>query len=137
MRKGHYIDYRKVAANNTKYYVDGKSLRQVAEESGVSYDTLLGRWKRGLRTYEELTNTEGCKNAEFMMECATAKGRRLLKSIERSGMNMTEVSKRSGVARSVIWNFCHNDSDMSSDRLFSVCDTVKCSMDYVMGLCRS
>ena len=97
-------------------------------------DTIRARWQRGLRTYEELTNTEGLHGAEFRMECATAKGRRLLKSIEASGMNLTDVSKKSGVARSCIWNFCHNDSDMSSDRLSAICMTVKCSMDYVMGL---
>jgi transcriptional regulator with XRE-family HTH domain len=66
------------------------------------------------------------------MECATAKGRRLLMSIQKSGMNLTDVAKRTGISRSTIYNFCHNDMDMSSNRLFVICDTVHCSMDYVM-----
>lgn len=130
----YQYDQKKISARRTKNFCEGKTLRQLSEESGVPLETIRHRWSRGLRTYEDLTNDEGLHGAEFRMECATAKGKRLLKSIEKSGMNLTEVSHKSGVARSSIWNFCHNDSDMSSDRLSAVCMTVKCSMDYVMGL---
>ncbi len=128
------MSYKSLAERNTKNFCNGKTLRQISEESGVPLTTIQHRWMRGLRTYDELTNNENLHGAEFRMECATAKGRRLLKSIEASGMNLTDVSKRTGISRSVIWNFCHNDTDMSSNRLFAICTVVNCSMDYVMGV---
>lgn len=116
---------------NTRF-CDGKTMRELSIESGIPLPTINNRWGRGLRTYEELTSDEGLHGAEFRMKCATLKGERLLRAIQKSGLNITDVSKRTGVSRQVIYNFCHNDSDISSNRLCAVCDAVCVSMDYIM-----
>lgn len=122
--------------DRTRIYVDGKSLKEISEESGVSIDTVRHRYSRGLRTYEELASDEGLHNNNFRLEIATAPGRRFLKAADDKNITLSTLSKRTGISRSTIWNFMCNSGDISSKRLASLCDAVGVSMDYVMGLKR-
>ncbi len=43
----------------TKRVCDGKSLRAISEETGISVNTLVYRWNQGKRTYKELVGERG------------------------------------------------------------------------------
>lgn len=46
----------------------------------------------------------------------------------------TEIHKRTGVARSTIYEFMYNNRDISSARLAKICGCLNISMDYICGL---
>lgn len=122
--------------NRTRIFVDGMSLREISERSGVPLDTIRGRHTRGVRTLEGLTRDDNLHNNAYRVDVACEKGKRLLKYAIEKNLTMTDIANRSGVPRSSIYGFIYNDTDMSSMRLAKICGVVGCSMDQVMGLRR-
>lgn len=116
--------------------VDGKTLKEISEESGVSVETVRHRYSRGIRSYDELASDVGLHNNKFRLEVATGSGRRFLEAADKKNITLSVLSERTGISRSTIWNFICNSGDISSNRLASLCDVVGVSMDYVMGLKR-
>lgn len=116
--------------------VEGKTLREISEESGVPLDTVRHRHLRGLRTYAELANDENLHNNKFRLSIATGPGRRFLEVADKKGITIEFMHQRTGISRTTIWNFMRNTGDISSYRLASLCDVVGVSMDYIMGLKR-
>ena len=116
--------------------VEGMTLREISDKSGVPLETVRHRYTRGLRTLPELSKDDNLHNNEYRLEVACDKGRRFLQAVMDRDLSLEQVMKRSGVHRSCIWNFIYNDGDISSLRLAKLCGVVGCSMDYVMGLKR-
>ena len=115
-------------------YVEGMTLRQISEKYDVPLDTVTHRYSRGIHDLDGLTSTEFLKNNKHRLNIAYGNGKRFLEeSIDRN-INLDELSRRTGISRSAIWNFIYNRGDISSVRLAKLCGVVGCSMDYVMGL---
>ena len=120
----------------TRIFVDGMSLREISDKSGVPIDTVRHRYMSGKRTIEELTRNDNLHNDAYRVEVACGSGKRFLENAVDRHISLTEVSKRSGVPRSSIYHFIYNNGDISSLRLAKICGVVGCSMDQVMGLKR-
>ena len=61
-------------------------------------------------------------------------GERLQGILNQKDIELTNVSKRTGIARSTLYDFIYNGRDISSARLAVICKHVGVSMDYIMGL---
>jgi len=116
--------------------VDGKTLNQIAEETGIKFKTLETRYHRGIRNYEEITKPVLYKNDNDRLEWATIKGKKVLEASFRKRITLQQLCKRSGVSRCAVEGFLYYDTDISAMRLAKICSVVGVSMDYVMGLKR-
>ena len=115
-------------------YVEGMTLRQISKKYDVPLDTVAHRYSRGIHDLAGLTSKEFLKNNKHRLNTAYGNGRRFLeKSIEKN-IALDELSRRTGISRSTLWNFIYYKGDISSMRLAKLCSVVGCSMDYVMGL---
>lgn len=121
-----------------KRYVDGKTLKQIEAETGISYKTLAYRYVRGDRTMESITRpVMHNHNDENRLDMCTDKGRRFLQAVMQKNMTLKRVYELSGVDKGTIYAFMYENTDISSMRLAKICGVVGVSMDYVMGLRRS
>ena len=50
-----YYPLPQLKGKPNRIFVNGKTLNQIAEESGIRLDTVQHRYSRGVRTYEGLT----------------------------------------------------------------------------------
>lgn len=127
---------RKMGKEN-RIFVDGKTLNQIAEESGIKLDTIQHRYSRGIRTYEGLT-----KPSKRMLRGAEMRkpmyimdsGDRMMEVIIKSGISMAELARRTGLSTSTIYAFVYEHVDISSARLAKLCGALGCSSDYILGL---
>ena len=121
-----------------RIYVDGKTLNQIAQESGIRLDTVQHRYSRGVRTYEGLTKPSHIsvehKKVSKKAYCIMSAGERVMERIWELDMPLQTLSDRTGVSRSTLYAFLYNGTDLSSMRLAKVCVVLGLSMDYVMGL---
>ena len=121
-----------------RIYVDGKTLNQIAKESGMTLDTVQHRYSRGVRTYEGLTKPSHIsvehKKVSKKAYCIMSAGERVMERIWELDMPLQTLSDRTGVSRSTLYAFLYNGTDLSSMRLAKVCGVLGLSMDYVMGL---
>ena len=121
-----------------RIYVDGKTLNQIAKESGIRLDTVQHRYSRGVRTYEGLTKPSHIsvehKKVSKKAYCIMSAGERVMERIWELDMPLQTLSDRTGVSRSTLYAFLYNGTDLSSMRLAKVCGVLGLSMDYVMGL---
>ena len=140
---GTYTLAERNREKNTKIFVDGKSLRQISDESGKSIDTIRGRWQRGYRTYEELISPTphelnisrharkpGQKQQYRMVEA----GHRFMETLLQSNITITDISRRTGITRGAIYSFIYDGVDISSCRLAKICSCVGVSTDYILGI---
>ena len=118
------------------YRVNGMTLREISEKTGVPLDTIRHRYSRGIHDYKRLVRDDNLHIDEYRLEIACERGRRFLEAAIDKKITMKMVEERTGVARSMIWNFINNDADISSKRLAKLCACVGVSMDYVSGLKR-
>lgn len=116
-----------------KNFCNGKSLREISNETGIRIDTIRGRWQRGIRTYEGLTRDDNLHNSEYRYEIATAPGKRILEEMREMRISITKLSELSKVPRSTIWHFIYEGHDISSWRLLDICLVLGVSMDYILG----
>lgn len=129
--------------NREKIFVNGKTLRQIAEESGKSIDTIRGRWTRGYRTYEELTapsphelniSRHAQKPGQKYPYKISDAGNRFMEAVLERDLHLTDISRRTGIARTCIYSFVYDGVDISSHRLAKLCSCVGVSADYILGL---
>lgn len=136
-------DFSKMNQKRTRIFVDGKTLRDISEESGQTIDTVRSRYARGYRTYEELTaqsphevnisrhlEKTGIKKQYSMYDA----GQRLMRKIIDNNLTITDIAKRCGVSRSTIYSFVYDGIDISSCRLAKLCRCVGVSTDYILGI---
>lgn len=121
-----------------RIFVDGKTLNQIAEESGEKLGTVQHRYSRGIHDYEGLTKPSHIavehKKIEKKSYCIMSAGERVMDQIYKKDVPLQRISDATGVSRSTLYAFLYNGTDMSSMRLAKVCSFLGLSMDYVMGL---
>lgn len=57
-----YFPLPEIKGKPNRIFVDGKTLNQIAKESGIRLDTVQHRYSRGIRDYEGFTQTEERKS---------------------------------------------------------------------------
>ena len=134
-----YYPLPQLKGKPNRIFVNGKTLNQIAEESGIRLDTVQHRYSRGVRTYEGLTkpshiSVEHNKVQNRKVHCTLSAGERVMERIFELDMPLQTLSDRTGVSRSTLYAFLYNGTDLSSMRLAKVCGVLGLSMDYVMGL---
>lgn len=124
-----------------RIYVDGKTLNQIAEESRLTLDTVRHRYSRGVRDYEGLAkpsshmvNIEKQKSKRRDPIYIMGSGDRLMDTILKKDISITDISKATGIARGTIYSFVYNNVDISSARLAKICAYVGVSTDYILGI---
>lgn len=124
-----------------RIYVAGKTLNQIAEESGLELATVQHRYSRGTRTYEGLIKPsthilniekQRAKRKEPMYIMGS--GDRLMDIILKKNISLTDISRGTGISRSTIYSFVYDNIDISSARLAKICAYVGVSTDYILGL---
>ena len=133
-----YYPLPKLKGKPNRIFVDGKTLNQIAQESGIRLDTVQHRYSRGVRTYEGLTKPSHIsvehKKVSKKAYCIMSAGERVMERIWELDMPLQTLSDRTGVSRSTLYSFLYNGTDISSMRLAKICSLLGLSMDYVMGL---
>ena len=133
-----YYPLQELKGKPNRIFVDGKTLNQIAQESGIRLDTVQHRYSRGVRTYEGLTKPSHIsvehKKVSKKAYCIMSAGERVMERIWELDMPLQTLSDRTGVSRSTLYAFLYNGTDLSSMRLAKVCGVLGLSMDYVMGL---
>lgn len=72
-----YFPLPELKGKPNRIFVDGKTLNQIAKESGIRLDTVQHRYSRGIRDYEGLTKPshkvydEEDKKERTLEECVT------------------------------------------------------------------
>lgn len=119
----------------TAVLIDGKTLREIAEENGLSLNTVQHRYLRGERTYEKLSRSANRRGRSVMQIYYTSEqGSRLRDIFLQSDMSFADLSRKSGVRETTIKSFLYYGTDITSVRLAKLCEALNASMDYVMGL---
>lgn len=121
-----------------RIFVDGKTLNEIAEESGINIDTVRHRYSRGVRDYEGLVKKshireehEKIHKRKFIIMTA---GEKVMERIYELDIPLQTISDITGVGRGCIYSFLYDGTDISSMRLARICKCLGLSMDYVMGL---
>lgn len=118
MHKGH----------NNSILVDGKTLNQIAEETGIKLATVQHRYSRGKRDMDSLT-----KRIPKNIYSNVPGSQKVLNELWKQDITITDLAKRSGVSRTSIYNFLFNANDISAVRLAKICKVIGISMDEVMS----
>ena len=120
-----YFPLPELKGKPNRILVDGKTLNQIAKESGIRLDTVQHRYSRGVRDYEK---------AQRKTYSIMSAGERVMERIWELDIPLQTISDKTGVSRSTIYAFLYNGTDLSSMRLAKICSLLGLSMDYVMGL---
>ena len=118
--------------NRTRVFVDGKSLRDISEMTGVRYDTIKRRYYNGETTMDAITAKR--KPRRMRYDEMLDRGKKIYTAMQEKNMTLGMLSKRSGVERTSISRYMYGETELASMRLAKVCATLGISMDYVMGL---
>ena len=133
-----YYPLPELKGKPNRIFVDGKTLNQIAQESGMRLDTVQHRYSRGVRTYEGLTKPSHIsvehKKVSKKAYCIMSAGERVMERIWELDIPLQTISNKTGISRSTIYAFLYNGTDISSMRLAKICSLLGLSMDYVMGL---
>ena len=133
-----YYPLPELKGKPNRIFVDGKTLNQIAQESGMRLDTVQHRYSRGVRTYEGLTKPSYIsvehKKVSKKAYCIMSAGERVMERIWELDIPLQTISDKTGISRSTIYAFLYNGTDISSMRLAKICSLLGLSMDYVMGL---
>lgn len=137
-RKGASQIKRLLIPKPNRIFVDGKTLNQIAKESGIRLDTVQHRYSRGIRDYEGLTKPSHIRveheKAQRKTYSIMSAGERVMERIWELDIPLQTISDKTGISRSTIYAFLYNGTDLSSMRLAKICSLLGLSMDYVMGL---
>ena len=135
-----YFPLPELKGKPNRIFVDGKTLNQIAKESGIRLDTVQHRYSRGIRDYEGLTKPSHIRVEHEKTQRKTysimSAGERVMERIWELDIPLQTISDKTGISRSTIYAFLYNGTDLSSMRLAKICSFLGLSMDYVMGLKR-
>lgn len=133
-----YFPLPELKGKPNRIFVDGKTLNQIAKESGIRLDTVHHRYSRGIRDYEGLTKPSHIRVEHEKTQRKTysimSAGERVMERIWELDIPLQTISDKTGISRSTIYAFLYNGTDLSSMRLAKICSLLGLSMDYVMGL---
>lgn len=126
----------KEKGRKAEIFVEGKTLHQIAEESGIEEYIVRNRYKRnGIRDIAGLTKPKSKSRSVFKRTYNIySSGQRLMEAIYEKDVSITTLSEATGIERSTIYKFLQDGRDISSMRLAKLCSYLGVSMDYIMGL---
>ena len=117
-------------------FIEGKTLKQIAEEAGIEEHIVRNRYKRnGIRDIAELTRPKSKSRSVFRRTyniCSS--GKRLMEVIYEKDISIRKLSEATGIEDTCFYKFLQDGRDISSMRLAKLCAYLGVSMDYVMGL---
>lgn len=119
----------------TRIFVEGKSLKQIAEEAGLDESLVRCRYtKYGFRTIQQLSQPRRGikKNVHKPIYNIISASEIVAEAMYAKGWSLTEMERNTGVSRSAIYKFVYEGTDISSSRLAKICRALGLSMDEVM-----
>ena len=131
----YYVDF-KDKGRKAEIFVEGKTLKQIAEEAGLEEYIVRNRYHRnGIRDIAGLSKPKSKSRSVFRRTyniCSS--GKRMMEVIYERGVSIRTLSEATGIEENTIYKFLQDGRDISSMRLAKLCAYLKVSMDYVMGL---
>ena len=117
-------------------FVEGKTLRQIAEEAGIEEYIVRNRYhKNGIRDIAELSKPKSKSRSVFRrVYNICSSGKRMMDIIYEKDVPIHRLSEATGIEESTIYKFLQDGRDISSMRLAKLCTYLGVSMDYIMGL---
>lgn len=117
-------------------FVEGKTLHEIAVESGLEEYMIRNRYRRqGKRTIKELTAPKAySRSVHKRVYKIPSAGQRLQEAIFKKDISIHNLSLATGMEESTIYHFLSDGRDISSMRLCKLCAYLGVSMDYIMGL---
>ena len=116
-----YFPLPELKGKPNRIFVDGKTLNQIAKESGIRLDTVQHRYSRGIRDYEGLTKPSHIRVEHEKTQRKTysimSAGERVMERIWELDIPLQTISDKTGISRSTIYAFLYNGTDLSSMRL--------------------
>lgn len=116
-----YFPLPELKGKPNRIFVDGKTLNQIAKESGIRLDTVQHRYSRGIRDYEGLTKPSHIRveheKAQRKTYSIMSAGERVMERIWELDIPLQTISDKTGISRSTIYAFLYNGTDLSSMRL--------------------
>ena len=126
----------KDSGRKAEIFVEGKTLKQIAEESGIEEYIVRNRYRRnGIRDIAGLTKPKSESRSIFRRTYNTySSGKRMMEVIYKKGISIHRLAEATGIEANTIYKFLQDGRDISSMRLAKLCAYLGVSMDYVMGL---
>lgn len=116
-----YFPLPELKGKPNRIFVEGKTLNQIAKESGIRLDTVQHRYSRGIRDYEGLTKPSHIRveheKAQRKTYSIMSAGERVMERIWELDIPLQTISDKTGISRSTIYAFLYNGTDLSSMRL--------------------
>ena len=131
----YYLNF-KDKGRKAQIFIEGKTLKQIAEEAGIEEYIVRNRYHRnGIRDIAELTKPKSKSRSVFRRTyniCSS--GKRMMEVIFEKDISIHKLSEVTGIEESTIYKFLQDGRDISSMRLAKLCAYLGVSMDYIMGL---
>lgn len=83
-----------------------------------------------MNKYGRIKGVPNVKKCYYMVDA----GKRMQDVLNTKDVNLTELSRKTGISRNTVWNFVYNGIDISSARLAKICAYCGVSTDYILGL---
>lgn len=107
-----YFPLPELKGKPNRIFVDGKTLNQIAKESGIRLDTVQHRYSRGIRDYEGLTKPSHIRveheKAQRKTYSIMSAGERVMERIWELDIPLQTISDKTGISRSTIYAFLYN-----------------------------
>lgn len=133
-----YFPLPELKGKPNRIFVDGKTLNQIAKESGIRLDTVQHRYSRGIRDYEGLTKPSHIRveheKAQRKTYSIMSAGERVMERIWELDIPLQTISDKTGISRSTIYAFLYNGTDLSSMRLATLKDGKEQKMQGFNGV---
>ena len=132
---GYYVDYTG-KGRKAEIFVEGKTLKQIADEAGLEEYIVRNRYCRnGIRDIAGLTKPKSKSRSVYRrIYNICSSGKRMMEVIYKRGVSIHKLSEVTGIEESTIYKFLQDGRDISSMRLAKLCAYLGVSMDYIMGL---
>lgn len=106
-----YFPLPELKGKPNRIFVDGKTLNQIAKESGIRLDTVQHRYSRGIRDYEGLTKPSHIRVEHEKTQRKTysimSAGERVMERIWELDIPLQTISDKTGISRSTIYAFLY------------------------------
>lgn len=101
-----YFPLPELKGKPNRIFVDGKTLNQIAKESGIRLDTVQHRYSRGIRDYEGLTKPSHIRveheKAQRKTYSIMSAGERVMERIWELDIPLQTISDKTGISRSTM-----------------------------------
>ena len=116
--------------------VDGKTLKQIANDAGLEEYIVRNRYHRnGIRDLTGLSKPKSKSRSVFRrVYNICSSGSRMMEVIFEKNIPIHKLAEDTGIEASTIYKFLQDGRDISSMRLAKLCAYLGVSMDYIMGL---